>query len=117
MSINLEECGISPTQWPYYRFWFAVLMIAEGLMLLLNNDLFVIYMMIALLFFGGFLLRALKIYQGQGEPLILDFSAVIFAIGFAYAGEALRGSPWRFLLILCSSIIIFPHFIYIAQEK
>ena len=86
-------------------------------MLVFNYFLFKIYMAIAVLFFGGFLLRVLRLYPGKREPLILDFSAVMLAVGFALIARTLDESHWRFLLILCSSLIIVPHFIYIALEK
>jgi len=86
-------------------------------MFICNRYLFEIYMVIAALFLGGFLLRVVKLYPGESEPLILDFSAVVLAVGFALAARSLDESGWRFLLILCSSPIIVPHFIYIALKK
>jgi len=108
---------ISETQWPYFKHWLILIGIAEGLMLILNKSLFEIYLLIAVVFLIGFTLRVFQLYPGQGEPLILDLSAAIIAIGFAYGGQWLIDSFWRFILILCSSIMIIPHFIYIAQEK
>ena len=86
-------------------------------MLILNQKLFEIYVLIAFLFLCGFTLRVFKLYPGKDEPLILDFSAVVLTIGFALCGRALSGYAWRFVLIFSSSLIVLPHFIYIAREK
>jgi len=112
-----SSLGISDSQWPYYRFWLWAIFLVEALILILNQYLFEIYIAIALLFFGGFTLRIMHLYPGQEEPLTLDLSAVIIAICYAVLGRFLILSPWRFLLILCSSVIIIPHFIYISLEK
>ena len=109
--------GISQSQWGYYRHWLILVVGVEAVMLVLNTRLFEIYGIIAGLFAVGFLLRCLHVYPGEEEPLILDFSAVVLAVGYACLARWLGESAWRFLLILCSSGIIVPHFIYIAREK
>lgn len=103
--------------WSYYRHWLILIVIAEAVMLIFNMRLVEIYSGIAALFAIGFLLRLLKIYPGQWEPLVLDLSAVVLAGAFAFAAQWLDASAWRFSLILCSSLIVLPHFVYIANEK
>ncbi len=109
--------GITSSQWRYYRFWLCAILITEGLMFVFNRHLVLIYFIIALLFGAGFLLRVSHLYPGQNEPLILDFFAVCIAFLLGWGAHILNDSPWRFLMILCSSIIIWPHFVYIAREK
>jgi len=86
-------------------------------MLSLNHYLVEIYAVVAVLFLCGFLLRVTKLYPGDQEPLILDLSAVVIALIFAAGAYALKVSGWRFCLIFCSSLIIFPHFVYISRAK
>lgn len=86
-------------------------------MLLLNRYLFLIYLIIAALFFGGFCLRIVKLYPGKAEPLILDSSAVVLGIAFACISNALKASGVRFILIFTSSLIIAPHLVYILRKK
>ena len=62
-----DSFGITESQWRYYRFWLCALVIAEGLMLVLNRDLFAIYLIIAFLFLVGFLLRLVHLYPGEDE--------------------------------------------------
>ena len=112
-----ESFGITPSQGRYYRFWLCALLFTEGLMLIFNKHLFFIYLVIAVLFLGGFLLRLFHLYPGDHEPLFLDFFAFVAAVCFAFVGECLVGSLWRYLLILCSSVILIPHFIFITQHK
>jgi len=111
------QFGVTKSQWRYYRFWLIALLLAEGTMLCANKHLFEIYLVIALLFLCGFILRVLRLYPGESEPLILDCSAVVLALGYAFLGFAIKDSIWRFLLILCSSTIIMPHLIFIAKEN
>jgi len=72
---------------------------------------------IAALFAGGFLLRVLNVYPGEKEPLILDFSAVALSLLYALLSVAAGFSAWRYVLIFSSSVIVFPHFVYILREK
>jgi len=108
---------LTESQWPYFKFWLFSLLAAESIMLILNGMLFEIYIIIAVLFLCGFLLRIFHLYPGQKEPLILDLSAVIMAVLYSLLAERVGESLWRFLLILSSSLIIFPHLVYIAREK
>jgi len=108
---------IPQSQWRYYRHWLILIIGVEALMLVLSGYLFEIYVSIAFVFLCGFALRAFKLYPGQPEPLILDLSAVFIALVFAFAARALGPVAWRFLLIFCSSLIVVPHFVYIAHEK
>lgn len=109
--------NVSESQWRYYRHWLIFIVAGELIMLIFNHHLWEIYLGVAALFFIGFLLRLLRWYPGQLEPLILDLSAVALAIGLAMVARALGESAWRYLLIFTSSGIIFPHFVYIAQER
>ncbi len=109
--------GIKESQWRYYRFWLIITVICEIMMVLYHRHLTEIYFLIAILFLAGFLLRTLKLYPGESEPLILDFSAFLIALGFACLVKFMNDSILKFLLIFCSSAIIVPHFIYIAREK
>ena len=109
--------GLSESQWRYVRHWFILIIGAEILMMIFNQFLFEAYAIVGALFAGGFLLRILKLYPGEWEPLILDFSAVILAICYAILAKILGPSIFRFVLILCSSGIIVPHFIFIYREK
>ncbi len=113
----LNFLNMTPSQWPYYRLWLVVILVAETLMLIYNHQLFTIYLLIALAFTAGFLLRILKIYPGQPEPLILDLSAVLIGLLYAVLSVGLGQSGWRFFLILTSSIILGPHFVFIARTK
>jgi len=107
----------SKTQWPYLRFWLTAVVLAEGIMLIFSHDLFLLYLFIGIVFAGGFLLRVFRLYPGQPEPFILDGSAIVIAVLLAFASRGLGGSAWRFALILCSSVIILPHLVYILKEK
>lgn len=108
---------LKSTQQAYINFWVIVVIIAEAMMILLNNYLFVIYLVIASLFFIGFLLRLLRLYPGKEEPLLLDSSAVAIALLFAYASGFFKFSGIRFILILISSLIIVPHIVYIVSNE
>lgn len=108
---------LTKNQWSYIRHWIALVVIAESVMLFLNRDLFIIYLIIAILFLGGFCLRSLKLYPGKEEPLILDASAVIISVLFAYISNPLKTTNIRFILIFVSSIIILPHLIYIVYKQ
>ena len=103
-------------QWAYIRQWVTLVIVAECIMLIYNRHLPTAYMIIAALFLGGFIPRIAHLYPGKPEPLILDLSAVLIALLFAYASNKLGMSSMRFLLILVSSLIIMPHIIYIIQK-
>src|SRR3989338_3631161 len=111
-----EKFDIKASQWRYYRRWLALSLAAEFLMLVLNGFLAEMYILISVLFLGGFVLRLLQLYPGEREPLYLDLSAVIIAGLFSFLAGLLIGSGWRSLLIGGSSLIILPRLIYIAQE-
>jgi hypothetical protein len=116
--MSLGAAGmVKETHWRYYRFWLSAIFLVETLMLILNHALVPIYFLIAGVFLIGFLLRVFRLYPGEAEPLILDFSGMVIAVIFAYLAQWLGDSPGRFLLIFCSSAIIVPHFIYIALKK
>ncbi len=106
----------SERQFPYIRHWMILTAAAEAVMLAGHRYLYWIYVLIAVLFAGGFFLRVLKIYPGAEEPLVLDASAVVIALLFARAAYALEFSPWRFALIFVSSLIIMPHVFYVVRE-
>jgi len=101
--------------WPYLRHWLALVLPVEILMFIFNRYLPIIYVGVALLFTGGFLLRLLKVYPGKPEPLILDLSGILIAIIYGLTAQAVGLSPWRFLLIITSSAIILPHIFYILN--
>ena len=92
-------------------------MIAESIMLFLNRHLPYIYAVIAILFFIGLCLRILDIYPGKKEPLFLDASAAVMAAALSWLSKTMQWSNIRFFLIVCSSVIILPHILYILQKK
>ncbi|UCC94871.1 MAG: hypothetical protein JSW40_08675 [Candidatus Omnitrophota bacterium] len=98
-------------------FWVIVVIIAESIMFVLNKHLAILYLAVACLFLAGFILRVLNIYPGKKEPLILDFSAMVIALLFAYVSQIFELSNGRFILIAISSLIIFPHLVYIRSNK
>lgn len=97
--------------------WVILVAAAELLMLAFNKDLALIYGVIAVLFSGGFCLRVCRLYPGKEEPLILDAAAVVISVLFAHWARALENSNARFALIVISSLIIWPHIIYILQKE
>ncbi len=109
--------NISAGQWPHFRHWLILIALAETGMLVFNRSLVTAYCLITALFFAGFLLRSLRFYPGQWKPLSLDAGAAAIALCYAVLARLTGLSPWRFLLILSSSLILFPHFIYIFKEK
>ncbi len=109
--------NIKSSQWPYYRLWFIVTVVAECAMLLFHQSLTLIYTAIAAAFLGAALLRWLRIYPGEEEPLFCDLGGAFIACGYAGVAFCLRASHGRFLEIMMSSGILIPHFIYIAREK
>jgi hypothetical protein len=112
----MSPVEFSHRQTALLKYWFVLVLFAEILMLILNTKLLVIYYIIALLFFGGFILRLLHLYPGKPEPLILDASAVILSLLFAYLSYSLGHSLFRFGLIFLSSLIILPHLIFIIKS-
>lgn len=86
-------------------------------MLIFNHHLMHLYGGIMVLFAGGLLLRMLKFYPGETEPLILDASAVLIAGLYGFLAFVGQDSGWRFVLILTSSAVVMPHFVYIYHEK
>ncbi|MGD9014697.1 MAG: hypothetical protein PVI33_01555 [Candidatus Omnitrophota bacterium] len=108
---------LTKQQWSYIKFWLVVVIIAEVIMFLLNEYLVMLYLVIAVFFLCGFILRILNLYPGKKEPHLLDSSAVVIALLFAYVSAMLKISNMRFLLILTSSIIILPHLKYIISNE
>ena len=104
------------TQWHYIKFWLIVVIIVEGVMLVLNRYLPVIYLIIAAIFLGRVILRLTSLYPEKKEPLILDATAVLISLIMAYIAELTGISGWRFLLILTSSIIVMPRLAYIVKN-
>ncbi|MFH1359565.1 MAG: hypothetical protein ABIJ41_00815 [Candidatus Omnitrophota bacterium] len=113
----MVDYPLSESQWRYVRHWLICVIVAETIMLFFNRFLVQAYILIAVLFLIGFLLRLFKFYPGEPKPLILDFSTVLLALAFALAAQCLDLSLGRFILIFCSSAIIAPHFIYIYKNK
>ena len=109
--------NVTPSQWSYYRHWLILTSVAEIVMLFLNRFLPEIYAVIAVLFAAALVMRVLKIYPGQPEPVRLGFWAVVIACLFCFAARLFGGSVVRFIVIFFSSAIILPHLIYIAREK
>ena len=105
------------TQWLYLRYWIILVVIAEAIMFIFNQDLDTIYLIIAWAFCIGLILRILKFYPGKREPFILDFLGLIIGFIFAYMARLLALSNFRFLLILFSSLIVMPHLIYIISNE
>ncbi|MFC1480517.1 hypothetical protein ACFL5Y_03620 [Candidatus Omnitrophota bacterium] len=99
------------------RLWIVTIILAEILMFVLNRHLVVIYLAVSVIFFLGVLLRILKLYPGNDEPLILDGSAVVLALIWAFLARVIGMSGWRFLLILSSSAIVMPHLWYVINMK
>ena len=108
---------IPQSQWRYLRHWLILLLIVEASMFIFNKKLFEIYSVIGVLFLGGFLLRCFKVYPGEKEPLELDLSGFCLALFYALLARFLGASGLRFVLILTSSAIIIPHFLFIIKEK
>ena len=98
-------------------FWAVMTLAAEAVMVLFRSRLFLIYIIIAALFLGGFTLRVLHLYPGKKEPLILDSSALVLAFGFALTSYFFKAAHTRLFLISISSLIIIPHLIYILAVK
>ncbi len=117
MNKFVEQGYLRASQWRIYRHWLALILAAEILMLIFNQYLVGIYLGISALFLGAGVFRMVGLYPGEGEPLILDFSAVILALMFAVFAYYGAHTPWRFFIILCSSLIVVPHFIYIIRYK
>ena len=108
---------LTKNQWRYIQHWLILIIAFEILMVAFNSHLPGIYLSIAFLFFGGFVLRAVEKYPGKEEPLILDASGVLIALLMAYMAKVIGISNLRFILILCSSAIVLPHFAYIISNK
>ena len=108
---------LSQGQRSLIMFWVVVVLAAEIIMFVFNQHLPRIYLVVALLFTGGFALRIVNRYPGKKEPLILDFSGIVIALLFTYLATLLAVSNIRFVLILCSSLIILPHIIYIISNE
>jgi len=112
-----QKFDIKASQWRYYRHWLALSIVTEITMLIFNGFLTEIYILISILFLGGFILRLLQLYPGEREPLYLDLSAVVIAGLFSFFAGLLIGSGWCFFLIPLSTLILLPHLMYISKEK
>ncbi len=108
---------LTPGQWRYVKFWIIVILLAEMLMLFLNERLPFLYCLIAAAFSCSLILRVIRVYPGKEEPLILDASAAGIALLWGFMARVADGSGWRFFLIFTSSMIILPHLIYIAGKR
>ncbi|MFC1704558.1 hypothetical protein ACFL1E_07265 [Candidatus Omnitrophota bacterium] len=109
--------SLTQRQWSLLVHWLILVLVVEGIMLVLSRSLSFIYLIVACLFLAGFILRVAHLYPGKEEPLILDISAVVFALMFAYVASMLSLSNMRFALIFSSSLIILPHIVYILGSK
>lgn len=109
--------GLGKKKSAFIKHWIKLIVIGEAALFFFNRNLIIGYLLIAVLFFIGFLLRTLKIYPGIDEPLSLDISACLIAALLMGAAYLLKNSNGKFLLILFSSLIVFPHFIYIIKSK
>ncbi|GEM_PF-2080014 len=120
MLINLflfRKANLSKVQLRYFYFWFTAVLGGEFIMIIFNSKLPQIYLLIAIAFGVGLVLRLLRIYPGKPEPTILDLSAVVLSLGFSCLAKVLGVSKFRFLLIFISSIIVLPHLIYILLNE
>lgn len=98
--------------------WLIIVMIIELFLFLIPIKLWLGFVLIGIAFMGGFLLRLFKIYPGEREPLVVDFSTALIAFLASYFISLIEG----FLILLVSKIftpfiILIPHFVYIANNK
>ena len=109
--------GLNKNQRGYIKHWLILIIIAEGFLLIFNKYLPILYLLITLLFLGGWILRLLNLYPGKSEPLILDISGACIGLVFFYLTTVFKLSNVRFLLIFVSSVIILPHLFFILANK
>lgn len=107
---------LSDNQFRTLLMWFLCILAVEIIMLIFNKKLPLIYAVIGGVFLVGFLLRLLNIYPGKSEPVILDLLAFFIAFIMGGAAYTLNNSPFRYLLIFISSLIVIPHIIYIITK-
>src|SRR3989344_2454868 len=108
----------SKTQKRYIFHWIRWIIIGEFFILVAGIYAGVIFLLAGISFFVAFILRIIKKYPGNSEPLILDISsgtlAIISAIIYYYTAGVL---VLQVVKIILPFIIIMPHFVYIIMNK
>jgi hypothetical protein len=112
----MTKKGFNAEQIRLLKKWLSIVIAAEAVMAFSIDNLTAIYLFITAVFICGFLLRIIKKYPGKTEPLYLDLSAVIIALGYSYLSSLFQSASARVILIITSSTIILPHVYYILKN-
>ena len=108
----------SKTQKRYIFHWIRWIIIGEFFILVAGIYAWIIFLLAGISFFVAFILRIIKKYPCNPEPLILDISsgtlAIISAIIYYYTAGVL---VLQVVKIILPFIIIMPHFVYIIMNK
>ena len=96
--------------------WFAVVVTSELFMLWRHLHLVMVYGAIAIIFCVLGMKKKIRDDFNVRQGSIRDFISVIIALVYAGIAMLLNGSPFRFGLILCSSVIIMPHLAGILKK-
>ena len=114
---DFEQFGLSRHKGRRMRFWLIGTTFAEIGMLVFNFYLAQIYFAITALFFSVFALRVFNRDAVRKRLYVSDILAAVLASGYALTAQWLGSSGWRFLLIVCSSVIIGPYLINITKKE
>ncbi len=99
------------------RRWFMAVVMSELFMLWRHQHLVMIYVGIAVIFCVVGLKKNIRKDSNERAASGREFFSAIIALIYAGIAMLLNGSPFRFLLILCSSVIIVPYLASMLKEK
>lgn len=98
--------------------WLIIILIVEVFLFFFPLLAWGVFLISGMAFLIGFVLRALGIYPGKYEPLILDLLSGVLALLGAVGCLAARTSALTISLrILTPPFAIVPHFVYIVGKK
>lgn len=98
--------------------WMLILIPVELFLFLVPLKPWIVLVIIGIAFMIGFLLRVFKVYPGENEPLVVDFSTSILAFLASYCISLVKDLEVLLVSKFFSPFfILIPHFVYIISNK
>lgn len=110
--------NLSEGQWQHLRFWFCIVLLVELGMLGFNQQIAWFYFFLAFLFLRPIVLKVLRLTSVTIKvSSVYDGVSALLALLYGSLALQLLESPWRFILILTSSLIFIPQCVEIFYRN
>lgn len=113
-----KKFRLKPNQIDHLVQWLALIMFMELVIIFLPIAFWMTLILVGIAFLTGFLLRAIKKYPGEHEPLWVDISTSGLSFSIALMLLFLKNSRICLpIAVISPEFILIPHFSYIISNK